>query len=110
MRRAHPALRAAGWCVSGTLTAHRAAARPDNTPIAAGAVAQVQACSREEVDAAYAAAKAAQKGWARTPLWQRAAVLHKAADLMRQHAQPMADCLVKEIAKPAKDALTEVMR
>jgi len=29
---------------------------------------------------------------------------------MRQHAQPMADCLVKEIAKPAKDAVTEVVR
>jgi len=29
---------------------------------------------------------------------------------MRQHAQPIADCLVKEIAKPAKDSLTEVVR
>ena len=59
---------------------------------------------------AFAAAKAAQKEWARTPLWQRAAVLHKVAELMRQNAQPMADCLVKEIAKPAKDSLAEVVR
>lgn len=71
---------------------------------------EVQACTREEVDAAFAAAKAAQREWARTPLWQRAALLHKAAALMREHAQPMADCLVKEIAKPAKDSLTEVVR
>ena len=71
---------------------------------------QVQACTREEVDEAFAAAKAAQKEWARTPLWQRAAVLHKVAELMRQNAQPMADCLVKEIAKPAKDSLAEVVR
>jgi hypothetical protein len=62
------------------------------------------------VDAVFKAAKAAQPGWARTPLWQRAAALHKVAAIMRQHAQPMADCLVKEIAKPAKDAHTEVIR
>jgi glyceraldehyde-3-phosphate dehydrogenase (NADP+) len=58
----------------------------------------------------FASAKAAQKSWAKTPLWQRAEVIHKVAALMRQHAQPMADCLVKEVAKPAKDALTEVLR
>lgn len=58
----------------------------------------------------FKAAKAAQRSWAKTPLWQRAQLLHKAATLMRQHAQPMADALVAEIAKPAKDALTEVVR
>lgn len=58
----------------------------------------------------FKAAKAAQHGWATTPLWQRAALLHKVAALMREHKQPMADCLVKEIAKPAKDAVTEVVR
>jgi hypothetical protein len=71
---------------------------------------EVQACTQSEVDEAFAAAKAAQRAWARTPLWQRAALLHKVAALMRDHAQPMADCLVKEIAKPSKDALTEVIR
>lgn len=58
----------------------------------------------------YAAAKKAQKAWAATPLWQRAEALHRVAALMRQHAQPMADCLVKEVAKPAKDSLNEVVR
>eukprot|EP00882_Tetradesmus_deserticola_P023695 GHRQ01025801.1.p1 GENE.GHRQ01025801.1~~GHRQ01025801.1.p1 ORF type:complete len:362 (+),score=169.96 GHRQ01025801.1:936-2021(+) len=71
---------------------------------------QVQACTQEEVNNVFAAAKAAQLSWARTPLWKRAEYLHKVAVLMRQNAQPMADCLVKEIAKPAKDALTEVIR
>lgn len=70
----------------------------------------VQACTREEVDAVFNAAKSAQQAWSKTPLWQRAQYLHKVAALMRQHAQPMADCLVKEIAKPAKDAVTEVVR
>jgi glyceraldehyde-3-phosphate dehydrogenase (NADP+) len=70
----------------------------------------VQACTADEVNAVFAAAKAAQPGWARTPLWKRAETLRRVAAIMRQHAQPMADCLVAEIAKPAKDALTEVQR
>ncbi len=58
----------------------------------------------------FASSKAAQKQWAKTPLWKRAELLHKAAALMREHAQPMADCLVKEVAKPKKDSYTEVVR
>lgn len=71
---------------------------------------QVQACTQEEVNKIFAAAKAAQQSWAKTPLWKRAEYLHKVAAVMREQAQPMADCLVKEIAKPAKDSLTEVIR
>ena len=48
-------------------------------------------------------AKAAQKDWAKTPLWKRAELLKKAAALMREHAGPIAACLIKEVAKPAKD-------
>ncbi len=44
--------------------------------------------------------------WAKTPLWKRAEVLHRVASLMRQNAQPIADVLVKEVAKPPAEALT----
>ena len=47
---------------------------------------------------------------ARTPLHKRAAILHEAARLMRQHWSPVADALVAEIAKPAKDAKAEVIK
>ena len=53
-------------------------------------------------------AKAAQKSWAKTPLWKRAELLHKAAAILKEHKAPIAECLVKEIAKPAKDSVTEV--
>jgi glyceraldehyde-3-phosphate dehydrogenase (NADP+) len=53
-------------------------------------------------------AKVAQKAWARTPLWKRAELLHKAAAILKEHKTPIAECLVKEIAKPAKDAISEV--
>lgn len=52
--------------------------------------------------------KTAQKLWAKTPLWKRAELLHKAAAILKEHKAPIAECLVKEIAKPAKDAVTEV--
>ena len=54
-------------------------------------------------------AKAAQESWAKTPLWRRAEVLHKAAAILTEHKAPIAECLVKDIAKPAKDAVTEVL-
>ncbi|KAG7670659.1 hypothetical protein Ndes2526B_g00443 [Nannochloris sp. 'desiccata'] len=71
---------------------------------------EVQACTQKEVDSMFESSKKAQKEWARTPLWKRAEYIHKVAALMREHAKPMADVLVKEVAKPANDALTEVVR
>ncbi len=40
-----------------------------------------------------------QQAWARTPLWKRAEYLHKVDGLMKANAQPMADCLVKEVSQ-----------
>ena len=69
-----------------------------------------QACTRDEVDAAYAGAKAAQRQWGQVPLNKRASMLKAAAELMRQHHAPIADALIREIAKPKKDATTEAKR
>ncbi|CAM8966384.1 unnamed protein product [Rhodiola kirilowii] len=71
---------------------------------------KVQACTQEEVNKVMENAKFAQKSWAKTPLWKRAELLHKAAAILKEHKAPIAECLVKEIAKPAKDAVTEVVR
>lgn len=71
---------------------------------------KVQACTQEEVNKALESAKAAQKQWAKTPLWKRAEALHKAAAILKDYKDPIAACLVKEIAKPQKDAVTEVVR
>lgn len=66
------------------------------------------ACTQEEVNAVMELAKSAQKSWAKTPLWKRAELLHKAAAILKDNKAPMAESLVKEIAKPAKDSVTEV--
>lgn len=71
---------------------------------------KVQACTQAEADEMFAAATAAQKGWAKTPLWKRAELLHKAADLLQANKEPIVSALVKEVAKPQKDATTEVVR
>ncbi|KAL6558176.1 hypothetical protein OROMI_018526 [Orobanche minor] len=68
------------------------------------------ACTQKEVNKAMESAKYAQKPWARTPLWKRAELLHKAAGILKEHKAPIAEALIKEIAKPAKDAVTEVVR
>jgi glyceraldehyde-3-phosphate dehydrogenase (NADP+) len=66
------------------------------------------ACNQEEVNKVMELAKSAQKTWAKTPLWKRAELLHKAAAILKEHKAPIAECLIKEIAKPAKDSVTEV--
>ena len=55
-------------------------------------------------------AKKVHRSWARTPLWKRAEYLHKVDALLKDNVEPMANALVKEIAKPKKDAKTEVVR
>ncbi|KAK6140822.1 hypothetical protein DH2020_025439 [Rehmannia glutinosa] len=71
---------------------------------------KVQACTQEEVNQVMESSRMAQKSWAKTPLWKRAEMLHKAGAILKDHKKPIAECLVKEIAKPATDALTEVVR
>ncbi|KAK4265359.1 hypothetical protein QN277_026421 [Acacia crassicarpa] len=71
---------------------------------------KVQACTQEDFNKVMISAKFAQKSWAKTPLWKRAELLHKAAAILKEHKASIAECLVKEIAKPAKDAATEVVR
>jgi|TARA_B110000977_G_scaffold115348_1_gene149075 glyceraldehyde-3-phosphate dehydrogenase (NADP+) len=71
---------------------------------------EFQACTTGEVDEAFHAARNAHKLWAKTPLHKRASLLHEVARLMRAHCEPMASALVTEIAKPQKDATTEVTR
>lgn len=66
------------------------------------------ACTQEEVNKVMEMAKSAQKSWAKTPLWKRAELLHKAAAILKDNKAPIAESLVKEIAKPAKDSVTEV--
>jgi len=62
----------------------------------------------DEVDAAVEAAAAAAPAWADTPADDRAAVLVRAADLMRRHRLDLSALEVRECAKPWAEADADV--
>ncbi|MGT2907141.1 NADP-dependent glyceraldehyde-3-phosphate dehydrogenase [Streptococcus dentiloxodontae] len=70
----------------------------------------VPAMSQEEVDYVYASAKAAQKEWRALSYIERAAYLHKVADILERDAEKIGAVLSKEIAKGYKSAVSEVIR
>ena len=51
---------------------------------------EVQACTQSEIDEAFATSHSAQRKWAKTPLWERAALIHRAATVLRQYAELIA--------------------
>jgi len=68
------------------------------------------ACNQDEVNKAIESAQAAQRVWAKTPLWKRAETLHRFAGILKDQKNAIAEALVKEIAKPQKDSVTEVKK
>jgi glyceraldehyde-3-phosphate dehydrogenase (NADP+) len=70
----------------------------------------VPALSRLEIDALMEHAALAQPAWAARPVGERAAWLHRAADLLEDHVDTLAALLSREIAKSRKDSREEVLR
>lgn len=81
-----------------------------NSPVDGSLVGKVQAMSKEEVDYAIQNAKEAQKEWDKMPINKRATILLKAADLLDEKAEEIANIMVLEIAKDKKSAISEVNR
>lgn len=80
------------------------------SPVDGSLVGKVQAMSKEEVDKSIFNSKEAGIKWAETPVSKRAEYLHKAADLLEENKEEIANILVKEIAKDKKSAISEVQR
>ncbi|MFL5023382.1 MAG: NAD-dependent succinate-semialdehyde dehydrogenase, partial [Microvirga sp.] len=72
-------------------------------------IAEVAFGTREDCKRAVAAAKAAMPGWAKLTSWDRAKVLKKTADLMRERADLLALTLTMEQGKPLAEAKGEVI-
>ena len=73
-------------------------------PCDGSVVGTVQACTRGEVDEAFAAAREAFAAWARTPLWRRAEVVHRAAAALRERAAAMGEVLMRAVATARTDS------
>lgn len=73
-------------------------------------VGYVQAVQPDEADTYITTAHAAQKKWAQQSVTERAALIHRAAEILEREQDALAAVLVKEIAKNKKSALSEVQR
>lgn len=81
---------------------------PKISPIDGALLLKFPRSSASEVDAAVAAAKNAQPGWAKATPVRRGEVIRAAAELMRARAKDLAEVIHRETGKSAKDALGEV--
>ncbi|MGM1017443.1 MAG: aldehyde dehydrogenase family protein [Actinomycetota bacterium] len=70
-------------------------------------VAEGPGASAEDVDLAYAAARAAFSGWRRTPARARAAILLRAADIIDSHREEWGRELAREEGKTLAEAVAE---
>jgi alpha-ketoglutaric semialdehyde dehydrogenase len=69
-----------------------------------------QASNQQDVQEAINAASQAFPKWAQTPLSKRAAILNKAAEILEQNVDKLAEELTREEGKPISDAKNEVLR
>lgn len=81
-----------------------------HSPIDGSFIGKVQANSREEVDEVIRVSKLNQKTWAVMPIYEKAEIMYKAADLLIEREDSISDVLVMEIAKDKKSSLSEVRR
>lgn len=81
-----------------------------HSPVDGSLIGRIQSMTRAEVDRAIDNTKMNLKVWAQMPIYERANIFYRAADLLEQHALEIARVLVMEIAKDEKSAISEVMR
>lgn len=80
------------------------------SPIDGSLVGKIQAMTRDEVDQAIENTKVNFREWAQMPVYKRAEIFYKAAEMLEKHAETIADVIVMEIAKDKKSAVSEVIR
>ncbi|MFC3040761.1 alpha-ketoglutaric semialdehyde dehydrogenase GucD [Virgibacillus xinjiangensis] len=73
-------------------------------------VGQVQKSSKEDLDKAVAAAKAAKKGWKNLSGAERGQYLYKAADILESRLEEVAECMTREMGKTLPEAKGETAR
>lgn len=71
-------------------------------------IAKVSSCAEKETQAAIESAHAASKTWAKTNNYQRAKILRKVGDLLRQNISDLAFLLTSEQGKPIIEASAEI--
>lgn len=78
------------------------------SPATGGHVASVPVPVRADLDAAVAAAHAAQRRWASVNVWERAAVCHRVADEIDNRRDELARLQTLEQGKPLAESIADV--
>ncbi len=93
------------WVTSNSNNLIKVDAPHDNSYIG-----DIQSMTKNEVDLAFTGARTAFKTWKNSNLSERADILHKAADLLVENADTIANILAREISKDYKSSYSEVVR
>lgn len=80
------------------------------SPIDDSLLGEVPAMTQAEVDEVIEAATIAQKEWKNVPTNKRAKILYKAADLLEENVEELANVMMMEIAKDKKSCKSEIIR
>ncbi|MFA7309139.1 MAG: aldehyde dehydrogenase family protein [Patescibacteria group bacterium] len=80
------------------------------SPIDQSVVGRVQAMSKEEIDRVISNSSVSQKEWKEMEISDRAAILKKAAQLLRDHCEEVALMQVLEVGKLVSGSRKEIMR
>lgn len=77
-------------------------------PATGEAFAEAPDCSKDQLDAAVAAASAAFKSWKARPIAERQALVKKAGDILLAHAEELGRLFTKEQGRPVDAATQEI--
>lgn len=80
------------------------------SPVNGSSVGKVEALQPANIDKIYESSRSAFSVWKNTPENERAKIMHKAADLLAENAEIIAEKITAEVAKDHQSALAEVMR
>lgn len=80
------------------------------SPVDNSTVGDLQVVTPSEMNEVLRTARQAQKTWENTPLYQRAKIVHLAADWLRHFESNMTELLVREIGKTVEEAKNEIFR
>lgn len=80
------------------------------SPIDENTLGYVQAMTKEKANKSIENACEAQRYWKQVPINKRADILHRAASILEENAEEIAEILTMEIAKDKKSSLAEITR
>ena len=98
------------WIGGERFTGDSERSGPVYNPATGATTGRVRFASVADVDRAVAVAKQASIAWGRSALGKRATILFKFRELVNEHADEIARCIVREHGKVLADARGEVQR